>query len=189
MVNINKVTRGPSTTLFPVPVTLVTSCVEGSDPNIITIAWTGIINSDPPMVYVSIRPERHSHRLVKESGEFVINIPSVDQVKVVDYCGMVSGREVNKFKEAGLTPVPASQVKAPLIAECPANIECRVREVVSLGSHDMFMADVLAVHYNESVLDEKGRPDPDKIKPYGYCLREYRVIAEKLGFHGYSKRG
>ncbi len=189
MVTITKIKKAPSTTLFPVPVTLVTSYAEGNAPNIITIAWTGIMNSDPPVVYVSIRPGRHSHKLIKESGEFVINIPSVDQAGAADFCGMISGREVNKFEAAGFTQAPASRVKVPLIAECPANIECRVREVVSLGSHDVFMGDVLAVHYNEDVLDEKGRPDLDKIKPYGYCLREYRVISEKIGFHGFSKKG
>jgi flavin reductase (DIM6/NTAB) family NADH-FMN oxidoreductase RutF len=189
MVIINKIKKAPSTTLFPVPVALVTSYREGNAPNIITIAWTGVLNSDPPVVYVSIQPVRHSHKLIKETGEFVINLPSVEQVEAVDHCGMITGREVNKFEAAGFTQAPASQVKVPLIAECPVNIECRVREVVSLGSHDVFMGDVLAVHYNENILDEKGRPDADKIKPYGYCLREYRVISEKIGFHGFSKKG
>ncbi len=188
MVTINKVTKKPSTVLFPVPTVLVTSCLEGYAPNIITIAWTGILNSEPPVVYVSVRPgDRHSHKLIKESGEYVINIPSVEQVKAVDYCGTVSGKDVDKFKETGLTPVPASKVKAPLIAECPVNVECKVRQVVSLGSHDVFIGDVLAVHYNEDILDEKGRPDVNKIKPYGYCFREYWSMSDKLGFYGYSK--
>lgn len=169
---------------------LVTSRPEEGEPNIITIAWTGIMNSEPPVVYISVRPVgRHSHRLIKESGEYVINIPSAGQARVVDYCGTVSGKDVNKFKETGLTPAPASHVKAPLIAECPVNIECRVRQAISLGSHDVFIADVLAVHYNENVLDEKGRPDLDKIKPYGYCFNEYRVMSNKLGSYGYSKKG
>lgn len=148
------------------------------------------MNSEPPVVYVSVRPVgRNSYRLIKESGEFVINIPSSDQVKVVDYCGTVSGRSNNKFRETGLTPLPAAHVKAPLIAECPVNVECRVKQVLPLGSHEVFIADVLAVHFNEDVLDEKGRPDIDKIKPYGYCIREYRAIAGKLGYHGFSKKG
>ncbi|OPY56314.1 MAG: Flavoredoxin [Pelotomaculum sp. PtaU1.Bin035] len=189
MAIINKVTVGPSTVLFPVPTVLVTSGLAGSNPNIITIAWTGVMNSEPPVVYVGVRPEgRHSHRLIKESGEYVINIPSAAQARVVDYCGTVSGRHVDKFKETGLTPVPASHVKAPLIAECPVNLECKVRQVVSLGSHDVFIADVLAVHYSESVLNEKGRPDLDKIKPYGYCLNEYRLMSDKLGSFGYSRK-
>ncbi|MHB8985075.1 MAG: flavin reductase family protein [Eubacteriales bacterium] len=190
MILIKKVTRKPSTALFPVPAVLVTSRLGEGSPNIITIAWTGIMNSDPPVVYIGVRPVgRHSYKLIKESGEYVINIPSAGQARVVDYCGTVSGGNVNKFKEAGLTPVPASLVKAPLIAECPVNIECRVRQVISLGSHDVFIADVLAVHYNEDILNEKGLPDMDRIRPYGYCLNEYRAMSDKLGFFGYSKKG
>lgn len=186
---INKITKGPSTVLFPVPAVLVTSCLGGVDPDIITIAWTGIMNSEPPVIYISVRPVgRHSYRLIKESGEFVINIASAAQVGVVDYCGNVSGREVNKFRETGLTPVPASHVQAPLIAECPVNVECRVRQIIPLGSHDVFLGDVLAVHYNQDILDEKGRPDFEMIEPYGYCSGEYRLITKKIGHHGYSKK-
>lgn len=184
-----KVSKRASTVLFPIPNVLVTSRLEESEPNIITISWTGILNSEPPVVYISVRPEgRHSYRLIKESGEFVINIPSTDQAKVVDYCGVVSGRDVDKFKETGLTPMPAAHVKAPLIAECPVNIECRVRQVIPLGSHDVFISDVLGLHFNENVLDENGRPDLDLIKPYGFCINEYRAIAGKLGFFGYGKK-
>lgn len=186
---INKITKGPSTVLFPVPTVLVTSCLEGGEPDIITIAWTGIMNSEPPVVYISVRPVgRHSYQLIKESGEYVINIPSAGQAGVVDYCGMVSGMKVNKFKETGLTPVPALHVKAPLIAECPVNVECRVRQTIPLGSHDVFVGDVLAVHYNKDVLDEKGRPDFEMIEPYGYCSGEYRLISKKIGYYGYSKK-
>ncbi len=184
-----KITKNPSTALFPVPVVLVTSCLDEGEPNILTIAWTGIMSSEPPVVYISVRPTgRHSHRLIKESGEFVINIPSAAQVEAVDYCGTVSGGEVNKFKETGLTPMPASHVRAPLIAQCPVNVECRVRQIIPLGSHDVFLGDVLAVHYNEDILDEKGRPDFELIKPYGYCSREYRLITKKIGHYGYSKK-
>lgn len=189
LVTIRKITKGPATALFPVPTVLVTSCLEGGEPNIITIAWTGIMNSEPPVVYISVRPVgRNSHKMITESGEFVINIPSAGQARIVDYCGMVTGRDVNKFKQTGLTPLPASHVKAPLIAECPVNIECRVRQVLPFGSHDVFIADVLAVHYSEDVVDEKGRPDLDKIKPYGYCVNEYRLMSDKLGYYGYSKK-
>lgn len=188
-VTIKKITKGPSTVLLPIPVVLVTSIGENGKSNIITIAWTGVMNSEPPVVYVSVRPQgRHSYRLIKESGEYVINIPTAAQTRLVDYCGTISGSKVDKFKETGLTPVPATYVKAPLIAECPVNLECKVRQVVSLGSHDVFIADVLAVHYNEDALDDKGRPDPDKISPYGYCLNEYRQMAGKLGSFGYSKK-
>ncbi|MDF9408475.1 MAG: Flavoredoxin [Pelotomaculum sp. PtaB.Bin013] len=188
-VTIKKITKVPSTVLLPIPTVLVTSVGKNSKPNIITIAWTGVMNSEPPVVYVSVRPiGRHSYGLIKESGEYVINIPTAAQARLVDYCGTISGSEVDKFKETGFTPVPATHVRAPLIAECPVNLECKVKQVVPLGSHDVFIADVLAVHYNEDVLDEKGRPDPDKIKPYGYCLNEYRQMAGKLGSFGYSKK-
>lgn len=186
---MGKVTKRPSTILFPVPAVLVTSCLEGNEPNIITIAWTGIMNSEPPVVYISVRPEgRYSYWLIKESGEYVINIPSADQARLVDYCGIVSGKDVNKFKETGLTAVPATNVKAPLIAECPVNLECKVRQVISLGSHDVFISDVLALHFNDNVLDENGRPDLEKIRPYGFCINEYRSMSGKLGSFGYSKK-
>ncbi|MDI9447267.1 MAG: flavin reductase family protein [Pelotomaculaceae bacterium] len=189
LIVIQKVTRGPSAALLPVPAVLVTSRLEGSEPNIITIAWTGVMSSEPPVVYISVRPVgRHSYRLIKDSGEYVINIPSADQIKMVDYCGVVTGKDVNKFKETGLTPVPGARVRAPLIAECPVNIECRVRQILSLGSHDVFISDVLAVHYNSQVLDEKGRPDMEKIRPYGYCTGEYRELADRIGRYGFSKR-
>lgn len=118
--------------------------------------------------------------------EYVINIPTVEQVKLVDFCGMVSGRDVDKFAKTGLTPLPASQVQAPLIAECPVNLECRVRQIVSLGTHDVFVADVLAVHYNEEVLGPKGRPDINLIKPFSFCANEYWSLTEKIGTFGYS---
>ncbi len=189
MIDINKVTKGPSTGLFPVPAVLVTASLEGGAPDIVTIAWTGIMCSEPPVVYIGVRPVgRYSYHLIKESGEFVINIPSASQARVVDYCGMVSGRDVDKFKETGLTPLASAHVKAPLIAECPVNVECRVRQSIPLGSHDVFVADVLAVHYNKDILDDKGRPDFEIIEPYGYCSGEYRLVTKKLGYYGYSKK-
>lgn len=185
---MSKVIHKPSTGLFPLPAILVTSQSGDNKPNIITIAWTGVMNSVPPVVYIGVNPTRYSHQLISESGEYVINIPSSEQVSAVDYCGLVSGRNGNKFEATGFTPVPAEHVKAPLIAECPVNIECKVRQVLHLESHDVFMADVLAVHYNEEVLDEKGRPDYQKIKPYAYCMGEYHGLSEKIGSHGFSKK-
>lgn len=185
---MNKVSKNPSTALLPVPTVLVTAKKEDSASNIITIAWTGILNSNPPIVYISVQPIRHSYSLIKESGEYVINIPSEDQARVVDYCGVTSGSKIDKFKETGLTPIPAQYVKAPLIKECPVNLECRVRDVLSLGSHDVFIADVLTVHYNEDVLKDNGMPDVDKIKPYSFCMREYRRTSDILGTFGYSKK-
>ncbi|MBU4554854.1 MAG: flavin reductase family protein [Eubacteriales bacterium] len=172
---------------MPVPVVLVTAAAEGFRPNMITIAWTGIVNSEPPMVYVSIRPSRHTYELVRRSGEYVINVPSVDQVRQTDYCGVVSGRDVDKFKETGLTPVPAAHVKAPLIKEFPVNLECRVVETVKLPTHDVFIGEVLAVHFNEEVLNENGRVDVDKVRPYAFCMQEYRTVVEQIGGYGFSK--
>lgn len=185
---MKKVIHKPMTGLFPVPTILVTSQSGDSKPNIITIAWTGVMNSNPPVVYIGVNPIRYSHELIKESGEYVINIPSKDQLKAVDYCGLVSGRKEDKFEAAALTPVPAAHVRAPLIAECPVNLECKVRQVLNLESHDVFIADVLAIHYNENVLDEKGRPVVAKIDSYAYCLGEYYEVSDKLGSMGISKK-
>lgn len=184
---MNKVKFGPATALFPIPTVLVSSQF-GTERNLITIAWTGIMNSQPPMVYIGVNPIRHSHFLIKESGEYVINIPSVEQAKLVDYCGMVSGKDLDKFQKTSLTPVPAAYVQAPLVAECPVNIECRVSQVVSLKSHDVFIADVLAVHYNEDVLDDRGKPDFSKIRPYAFCGHEYWDIGAKTGSYGFSRK-
>lgn len=184
---MNKVTHKPLPGLFPVPTVLVTSQTAESKPNIITIAWTGIMNSAPPVVYIGVNPSRYSHGLIETSGEYVINIPSVDQALQVDFCGIESGRNVDKFEKTGFTAVEAIHVHAPLIAECPVNIECRVRQTLHLESHDVFIADVLAVHYNESVLDPNGRPNLEKIKPYGYCMSEYHSLSGKIGHFGYSK--
>jgi flavin reductase (DIM6/NTAB) family NADH-FMN oxidoreductase RutF len=185
---MNKIMKKPSTALFPIPTVLVSSQLEGHNPNIITIAWTGVLNSEPPMVYISVNPQRHSHKMIKESGEFVINIPSVSQVKIVDYCGVVSGRNTNKFLDTNLTPIPASYVKAPLISECPVNIECKVKEVMFLGSHDVFISEILAIHFNEDVLDSKQHPDLSKIQSYAYCLGEYWSVNDKIGSYGYSNK-
>lgn len=185
---LKKVIHKPMTGLFPVPTVLVTSQAGDGKPNIITIAWTGVMNSNPPVVYIGVNPIRYSHELIKESGEYVINIPSAEQVKPVDYCGLISGRKIDKFEAAGLTPVPAAHVRVPLIAECPVNLECKVRQVLNLESHDVFIADVLAIHYNENVLNEKGQPDVTKINPYAYCLSEYYAVSGKLGSMGISQK-
>lgn len=186
MIYIAKIKVNTVPTLFPVPTVLVTSRL-GDETNIITIAWTGIMNSQPPTVYISVNPIRYSHKLIKESGEYVINIPTIKLASLTDYCGIVSGKNVDKFSETGLTPVQASYVNAPLITECPVNIECKTKHVVSLGSHDAFIAEILAVHYNEEMLDERGRPDIGKIQPYGFLGNEYWSLNEKIGHFGFSR--
>ena len=146
----------PGTLLSPVPVVMV-SCGEGEAANIITIAWTGIVNSDPPMTYISVRKSRHSHELIRRSGEFVINLTTEALAFSTDYCGVKSGRDKNKFQETGLTPGKAQKVGCPLIEESPVNLECKVREVHSYPSHDMFVAEIVAMDVDEELISEKGK--------------------------------
>ncbi|MBC7251108.1 MAG: flavin reductase family protein [Anaerolineae bacterium] len=182
-----KVIRKPATVLYPLPAVLV-SCGTSQKANIITLAWVGTLCSEPPMVGISVRPGRHSHGLLQEVGEFVVNLPTASQARWVDYCGMVSGRKVDKWAACGFTPAPASEVQVPIIAECPLNIECRVRQVLSLGSHDLFLGEVVAVQVDEAVLDEQGRLDFDKAEPFAFLGREYRRVGEVVGSFGYSRR-
>jgi len=176
-----KISKSPNTALYPVPAVLVTSVMTGQQPDIITIAWTGTINSNPPLVYVSVNPSRHSHRLIKESGQYVINIPSAEQAKALNYCGTVSGRDTDKFQGTGLTPIPATHVQAPLIKECPVNLECQVKQIVSLGSHDAFIGEILAVHVNENILDAHGRIDYSLAKPLVFCGGHFLVCTKEPG--------
>jgi flavin reductase (DIM6/NTAB) family NADH-FMN oxidoreductase RutF len=185
---MGKALKRPSTALFPVPVVLVTCVDDTGKANIITLAWAGNVCSDPPQIGISIRPSRHSHGLIAVSKEFVVNIPSAEIVKETDYCGTVSGRDADKFAETGFTALPASEVRAPLIKECPVNIECRVKEVVSLGTHDLFIGEVLAVHIDEEFLDEEGRADISKVNPFTYNHEEYWTLKEKIGSYGYTKK-
>jgi flavin reductase (DIM6/NTAB) family NADH-FMN oxidoreductase RutF len=180
-----KVTKKPSTYLYPVPVVLVTCGAE--KPNIITLAWVSTVCSDPPMMSIAVRPSRFSHQLIEETGEFVVNIPGEERLEVTDHCGQVSGREVDKFTEFGLTPQPAAEVKAPLIAECHVNMECKVVQKLELGAHDLFLGEIVAVHVNEEVLDEKGRRvDYDKAKPFVLTSAEYRGLTQPLATYGCS---
>lgn len=183
-----KKTLSAGTALYPVPVIMVSCVDESGRANLVTLAWTGTVCSEPPMIGISIRPGRHSHPMIKQTGEFVVNIPSADQVRVVDYVGSVSGRDVeDKFAAAGLTAVPASLVKAPLVKECPMNIECKVRKTLSLGTHDLFLGEVVAVHANEEVLRADGTLDPAKTRAIAYIGGEYWSTGERLGVHGLSK--
>jgi flavin reductase (DIM6/NTAB) family NADH-FMN oxidoreductase RutF len=183
-----KVTRKPGTVLYPVPVVLV-SCGTGAQANIITLAWVGTLCSEPPLVGIGVRPSRYSHGLIEELGEFVVNLPSAEQVKWADHCGMVSGRDEDKWAACGFTPAPAAEVQVPLVAECPVNIECRLRQTLALGSHDLFVGEVVAVQMDEAVLDERGHLDLGKAAPYAYLDGEYWRVGERLGTFGYSKKG
>ncbi len=182
-----KITKSPFPALFPVPVVLV-SATSAEEHNIITVAWTGIMCSRPPVLYISLRPETYSHGLVTNSREFVINIPGKKQAWATDYCGMVSGRDVNKFSELGFTTIDAEQVRAPLIKECATNIECIVTSVMPLGSHDAFIARVVGVHFNSDLLDERGKIDIDQYGSFAYCLGEYCQMGKKLGRVGCSRK-
>lgn len=178
----------PGNMLYPLPVVMVSVAGKNGEQNILTIAWTGTVCSDPPMVSISVRPERHSYQMIKETGEFVINLTTKNLTFATDYCGVKSGRDVDKFKEMHLTPLPGSVVKAPLIAESPVNIECRVTEVKQLGSHDMFLAEVVAVHADEKYMDENHKFHLDRAEPIVYSHGTYFSTGEQLGTFGYSVR-
>jgi flavin reductase (DIM6/NTAB) family NADH-FMN oxidoreductase RutF len=184
-----KVKKQPFTALYPVPAVMV-SCADGAGgrPNIITLAWVGTLCSEPPIIGIGIRPHRYSHGLIKKSREFVINIPSADQVKALDYCGIYSGRDVDKFKATGLTPQRSQMVTPPGISECPVNIECKVKDIISLGSHDLFLGEVVLVQVDEEILTGRGRIDYIKAAPIAYNIPEYWGIGELLGLHGLSRR-
>lgn len=174
--------------LYPLPVVMVSvTDGEGND-NIVTVAWTGTVCSDPPMLSVSVRPERHSYSMLKQTGEFVVNLVTKDLVYATDYCGVKSGREVDKFREMKLTKLPASQVKAPLIGESPVNLECRVSQVIPLGTHDMFLAEIVAVHADRQYMDEKGKFHLEQANPVVYSHGAYLATGENLGTFGYSVR-
>ena len=176
----------PGDLLAPVPAVMV-SCGNEKESNIITIAWTGIINSEPPMTYVSIRPNRHSYNIIKESGEFVINLVSEDLTFAMDYCGNTTGAKVDKFKEMHLKKAKGEIVACPMIKEAPVNLECKVTEIKHLGSHDMFLAEIAAVHVNEELLTESGRLALEKANLAAYVHGEYYGLKQRrLGTFGYS---
>lgn len=170
----------------PARVVMVSLADRDGRPNIITLAWVGTVCTNPPMVSISVRPERYSYPILKETGEFVINLTTKELAFATDYCGVKSGRDVDKFKEMGLTPIPASEVKAPMIKESPVNIECKVRQILPLGSHDMFLADVVAVHADEKYMDEKHKFHLEQAEPIIYSHGSYFGCGELLGTFGYS---
>ena len=175
----------PGTMLNPVPAVMV-SCGEGNEKNIITIAWTGIINSDPPMTYISVRKERYSYDIIRKTGEFVINLTTRKLAYATDYCGVRSGRDVDKFREQNLTPDSSRVVKCPSIQESPVSIECRVKEIKELGSHHMFLADVLAVHAEEGFMDKNKKFRLNDARLLVYSHGEYMATGKTIGTFGYS---
>ena len=176
----------PGNMLYPLPVVMVSAADKEGRDDIITVAWAGTVCTNPPMVSISIRPERYSYHMIRETGEFVINLTTEELAFATDYCGVKSGRDVDKFKETGLTREKAEKVKAPMIAEAPVSIECKVKEIRELGSHHMFIAQVAAVHADEKYMDETNRFDLNRARPIVYSHGEYLGTGKKLGTFGYS---
>lgn len=180
-----KVQWKAGTFIYPIPAVMV-SCGTMEKSNIITVAWTGILNTNPAMCYISVRPERYSHDIIKENGEFVINLTTEKLARATDWCGVRSGRNYDKFKEMKLTKEKGNFVKAPLIKESPVSVECRVKEIIPLGSHDMFVAEVLSIDADEKYIDEKGAFDISKCNLMAYANGGYYPLGKKIGKFGFS---
>lgn len=176
----------PGNMLNPVPVVMVSVADKKGNNNIITVAWAGTICTNPPMLSISVRPERHSYNIIKETGEFVVNLTTEELAFACDYCGVTSGRDVNKYEKLNLTPLKMQNVNAPGIAESPVNIECKVREIKELGSHHMFIADVVGVTVDDKYMDEKNKFNINETGLVMYSHGEYFAMGEKLGKFGYS---
>lgn len=185
----DKLSWKPGTMIYPLPVVMVSCGATPEEYNIVTVAWTGTVCTDPAMCYISLRPERHSHAIISRTGEFVINLTTKALARATDWCGVRSGRDHDKFAEMGLTPVAARVVQTPAIAEAPVSIECRVRQVLPLGSHDMFLADVVNVLVDARYVDERsGRLDLERAGMMAYCHGEYFRLGDVIGHFGWSVR-
>lgn len=180
-----KVTWKAGTFLYPLPAVMI-SCGTMEKSNIITVAWTGIINTNPAMVYISVRPSRYSYDLIKKQGEFVINLTTKELAKATDWCGVKTGAKVDKFKEMKLHKEKAKFVKCPMIKESPVSVECKVKEIKDLGSHHMFIAEVLAINSDEKYIDEKGAFDISKCNLIAYSNGNYYQMGKKIGKFGFS---
>ena len=182
---MSKVQWKGGTFIYPIPAVMV-SCGTMEESNIITVAWTGILNTNPAMCYISVRPERYSHDIIKENGEFAINLTTRQLAYATDWCGVKSGRDVDKFKEMKLTKEKANIISVPLIKESPVSVECKVKEIVPLGSHDMFVAEIVAIDADEKYIDEKGAFDISKCDLIAYANGGYYPLESKIGKFGYS---
>ena len=182
---MGKITWKPGTFVYPIPAVMV-SCGTMEKSNIITVAWTGIINTNPAMVYISVRPTRYSYNLIKDQGEFVINLTTKNLVKATDWCGVKTGAKVDKFKEMKLHKEKANFVKCPMIKESPVSVECKVKEIKELGSHTMFVAEVVAINVDEKYIDNKGAFDITKCDLMAYANGNYLAMGKKLGKFGFS---
>ena len=182
---MSKVTWNGGALLAPVPPVMV-SCGDMENSNIITIAWTGIINTIPPKTYISVRPSRHSYKLIKESGEFVINLTPKSLVRTADFCGIYTGAKVDKFKKCGLDKAQANNVSCPVIVQCPISLECKVTDIVPLGTHDMFIADIVGAIVDDSLLDKNGKLCIEKAELCAYAHGDYYELGKKIGRFGFS---
>ncbi len=184
---MSKIEWKPGNMVYPLPAVMVSCGTKPEDYNIITISWTGTINTNPPMCYISVRKERHSHKIIKDAGEFVINLTTKKLAFATDWCGVKSGKNHNKFKEMKLTPEKSSKINTPQIAESPISIECKVTQIIELGSHDMFMAEIVAVNAEEKLIDKKtGSFNLRQAEPITYTHGNYYELGEKIGRFGYS---
>lgn len=183
---MKKVSWKPGNLIYPLPAVMVSCGSSEEDYNIITIAWTGTMCTNPPLCFISVRPERHSHAIIKKNGEFVINLTTKDLAYATDWCGVKSGKDFNKFKEMKLTPVKGQIVKAPLIAESPVNIECKVTDIKSMGSHDVFFAEIVAINVSDTYIDENDQFDLNKANPLCYSHGKYYELGKFIGKFGYS---
>ena len=179
----------PGTVVYPLPAVLVSCGATPDEYNLVTVAWTGTVCTSPPMCYISLRPERHSYGIIRRTGEFVINLTTERMARAVDWCGVKSGRDCDKFRETGLTPAPAAAVAAPIVAEAPVSIECRVKQILPLGSHDMFLAEVVGVQVDERYVDAaSGRFEMERAGLIAYSHGEYFTLGEAIGRFGWSVR-
>lgn len=179
----------PSEALYPVPVVLVT-CIDKKTgkANIITLAWCGVVCSKPPTLGISIRPSRYSHKLISDTRDFAVNIPSEGILRQTDTCGIVSGKDTDKFAACSFTKIASSKISSPIIAECPVNIECILKKVISLGAHDLFLGEVVAVHADEGITGRDGKIDFDKTAAFVYMQGEYREVGKSIGRYGFSSK-
>ena len=183
---MGKIHWKPGTVLYPVPVVMVSCGDMAGQKDIVTVAWTGTDNTAPPMTYISLRPSRYSYDIIKKSGEFAINLVSKKLAFACDYCGVKSGREIDKFQKMHLTAVKGEKISAPIIYQSPVNIECRVKDILPLGTHDMFLAEVVHVSVTDTYLDERGKFHFDKTNPVCYAHGSYYTLSKALGGFGYS---
>ena len=177
----------PGALLAPVPVVLI-SCGTVEKPNVFTVAWAGTVCTHPPMISISVRPGRFSYPLIRESGEFVLNLPFASMARAVDLCGVKSGRDVDKFALCGLTAVPAAGVSAPAVEECPVRFSCKVKSVTPLGTHDLFLAEIVSIEADEALFEENGRLALEKADLLAYSHGEYDTLGKKVGSFGFSVR-